>query len=229
MKTVLGLDSSSKTASVCLKKNNAILFDATLNLGLTHSETLLTLVDTALRQGGIAPKDIDLFAITSGPGSFTGLRIGMALIKGMALPFDIPVAPISTLEALAYTARPEGIVVPALDARRNEVYWAAFEYQGGIPVRIQEDSAGPAAEISTCFSDLTTLQLVGDGAAVCCRALLLPPIEETASDRSIAQGAVLAAMRIPPCPAGLVAPSYLRMSQAERQRAEAAAKMLEPE
>ena len=128
---VLGLDSTGKTASAALVQDGVLIYENYLAAGLTHSERLLTLCDDALRAAGLQVKDVDLFAVTHGPGSFTGLRIGLAAVKGMAMPFHTPCVGVSTLEALAWGLRVDGSALCALDARRGEVYYAAFSVKDG--------------------------------------------------------------------------------------------------
>lgn len=226
MSTVLGIDSSGKTAGVCLLQNGQVIFEKVLNQGLTHSETLMPLVATAFAESGLSPEDINLYAVSAGPGSFTGLRIGMALVKGLALPHGTKAAAVPTLEALAYACYLDGMrgtIIPALDARRGEVYWAAFSAQGGFS-RITQDAADPAEE--TCKNTALYTEpifFVGDGAYLCyniyhnMESVRQP---EANFSPSIAKGAAFLAARSGGCSAAEIYPSYLRKSQAERQRAE---------
>ena len=117
----LCLDSSGKSATVVLAKDEDLLYSTCLNTGLTHSETLLSLIQQALHASGLTPQDIDQYGICTGPGSFTGLRIGIALVKGLAFSADTPCVPLSTLHVLACGVSWPGIVISALDARRGEV------------------------------------------------------------------------------------------------------------
>ncbi len=232
MKTVVALDSSGKTAGVCVLQDGSILYEKTLTEGLTHSETLLPLLETALASCGLSSGDVTLYAVTAGPGSFTGLRIGAALVKGLALPFGTPVVPVSTLEALAMAISFDGVVVPALDARRGEVYWAAFDRRNGC-LRLASDTVGPAADIAECLAGTAApIFFVGDGAEICYnmftygqagvsagKATLAP----AAPPPPIARGAALVAAaqqnagNLPS--AAALRPVYLRLSQAEREKA----------
>lgn len=147
---ILGLDAAAKTAGVALLCHEAagdrLLYESYLATGYTHSETLLPLVDAALRACRLRAADIELYALTAGPGSFTGLRIGMALIKGLAAARSTPCVPVSTLQALAAGCDTSGLLLPAMDARRGEVYAAAFwRDQAGLH-RLLDDAALPAAE-----------------------------------------------------------------------------------
>ena len=130
---ILGIDSASVSCSVATlngEKSSSRL----VNNGLTHSQTLLPLIAEVTDEAKISAKDIDLIAITKGPGSFTGLRIGMATAKGIAAPFDTPCVAVSTLEAIASTAATvhNGILCAVMDARCKQVYNAIFEI-GAIP------------------------------------------------------------------------------------------------
>ena len=220
----MGVDSAGKSASVALCRDDQLLFECTLNNGLTHSQTLMCLIDGAFKASGLTPADVDVYGVCSGPGSFTGLRIGLAAVKGLAIAKDTPCAPVSTLEALAQCHTGEGTMISALDARRREVYWAAFDL--ATHQRLTPDAAAPVKTlgdfIKTCKKPLF---FVGDGAALCynefnltagvvpCPAALRVPR---------AAGACLAALRMQQegqcLPPAQLLPSYHRLSQAERER-----------
>ena len=221
----LGLDCAGRTAGAALMRDDTLLYECTLNLGLTHSQTALGLVDGALRAAGLRAADVGLWAVCAGPGSFTGLRIGLAAVKGLAFAADAPCAPVSTLEALAFCHAGEGTVVAALDARRGEVYWAAFALPG--PQRLTPDRAGKADTLAefleTCKKPVF---FVGDGAELCYNkfsraagVLPCPP----ALGQSRAAGLCLAGLRMQQnglaVPPAALLPQYLRLSQAERERA----------
>ena len=231
MNHILSIDASGKTGGVCILSGGEVRFSHTINQGRTHSETLLPLVETAFSQTGLTPKDISLYAVTVGPGSFTGLRIALGLIKGLALPYNTPVAPVSTLLALAAGAEnPGGIVIPALDARRGEVYWAGFSCSTKpftAPQRLVEDQATPAETIgkNPLFKN-SSVFFVGDGAEICYTMnsnVLNAQIYCDDKLPSLALGAALSAVIMQTkgdvYPAGDVFPAYLRLSQAERERA----------
>ena len=99
---ILAVDTAGKTAAVAVLRDDVLLYEAQCNNGLTHSETLLPMIDTALKAAGLTVDDLDVLGVTNGPGSFTGLRIGLAVVKGLALPRQIPCAGVSTMAALAY-------------------------------------------------------------------------------------------------------------------------------
>ena len=129
--TILGVDSSSEPMSVALAEDGRIISEYYLSLGLTHSETLMCVLNEMLRQTGTDLRDIDAVAVTSGPGSFTGLRIGSGTVKGIADALDIPIIGVPTLEVMAFNIYDkDSLIVPMLDARRRNVYAGAYAYEG---------------------------------------------------------------------------------------------------
>ncbi len=226
MSIILGVDTHSRAAGVCLMQGGNVLFEKQLLPGATHSETLMALIEQALQTCGVLPQQISAYALCAGPGSFTGLRIGMALVKGLALPYGTKVAAVSTLQALAYAAQAKniiGTVVPALDARRSEVYWAAFCTKNGVR-RLTEDSAGPAKNVQeqATFFEMP-LFFVGDGAEICYNTFthcLKAPQQCGNTYLNAAVGAALVAHQNMGIlqDARDVRPQYIRLSQAERER-----------
>lgn len=224
MSIIFALDSSGVEASVCLLGEAGVLFEKEINEGLTHSETLLPLVQEGFAAAALGPADVSLFAANAGPGSFTGLRIGLSLAKGMAFPGGTPLAPVSTLLALALASgQKEGTVVPALNARRGEVYAAAFDMADGC-VRRLADTAGPAADLEPVLANLRPpIIFVGSGAEICYTLYTEKyAVDCTALRYPLAHGVALAARQMAaqgaPLPAEEARPSYLRLSQAERER-----------
>ena len=145
---ILALDSSAVVASVALCDGERLLAEYTLNNGNTHSETLLPMVECLFRHFGVTAGDIDLFAVSSGPGSFTGVRIGAATLKGLAFASEKPCVGVSTLEALAENlVSLSGLICPVMNARRSQVYTALFRSDGQRLVRLMEDSALSIAEL----------------------------------------------------------------------------------
>lgn len=232
---VLSVDSSAKTAGVALVQDGRLLYESYLATGFTHSETLLTLVDGALRLCRVQPQQVDVFALTAGPGSFTGLRIGMALVKGLAAADEKPCVPVSTLHALAAGCDAPGLIVPAMDARRNEVYTAAFlQTEQGL-CRLIEDTAQNADVTAAWIARYiaahpgVSVTLVGDGAALCleaCQKANLAEVRAAAEAvrcRCAGAAALLGEQRAlagETVPAGQLRPDYHRLCQAERERAE---------
>ena len=223
---LLAIDTAGKTAAVAVLRDEVLLYEAAANNGLTHSETLLPMVDAALKACGLRCADIDLYGVTAGPGSFTGLRIGLAAVKGMALPRQTPCAGVSTLEALAWGMAGQGTVVGALDARRGQVYWAGFDL--AIHDRLTPDAAAPVQALENFVAGCKKpLFFVGDGAALCYnRFSELPGVLPCPQPLRVLRGSgvALAARRmlqagrtVPPAE---LLPDYHRLSQAERERAE---------
>lgn len=228
---VFALDCSGRTAGVCVLRGTQVLYEQTLDEGLTHSQTLLALAHRAFSACGMRPAQVGVFAVTAGPGSFTGLRIGLALAKGLALPAGRPAVPVSTLRAVATALADESdaLIVPALDARRKEVYWAAFAARGGHAERLLPDAAGPAKKIQENINKYweNPVKYVGSGAELCYNALdeaHKADAEWRGDPLPIARGAALAARQLAAegraADAAALVPRYLRLSQAERQRNE---------
>ncbi len=163
--TVLGIDTSAVTCSVALYSDR-LLSQFTLTNGPTHSQTLLPAVASVLKEANLSVSDLSAIAVSVGPGSFTGLRIGISTVKGLAFADDIPCVPVSTLEALAVNARQwEGcLVCPLMDARRGEFYNALFRIENGIPVRLTPDRALPGETVLEEIKGEASLLLLGDGA-----------------------------------------------------------------
>lgn len=224
---ILAFDSTAKAASVAVTEDDKLLALYTIDNGLTQSELLLPMAENILKSLKLDFSDIELFAVAVGPGSFTGVRIGAALVKGLAFGRDIPCAEVSTIEALAENARGlVGLVVPCMDARRGQVYTAIFN--GGE--RLMPDSAisieelGEAlkpyegreiylvgdgyngtykklSEMGIALADTPTLLLIENAYSVAVVAYKKHLHGETVSDRELS-------------------PTYLRMPQAERERLE---------
>lgn len=220
-----GMDTAGRTVSVALMRDEQMIYECYQDTGLTHSETLMTLVDGAFQATGLTPADVNLWGVCAGPGSFTGLRIGLAAVKGLAFCTGAACAPVSTLEALAYNFVGEGTVVSALDARRGQVYWSAFDLGPGH-ARLVPDSAAALDDLAEFLQNCKKpVFFVGDGAALCYNrygslpgVLPCPP----ALQRSRASAVCLAALEMNQkglcVPPAKLLPSYLRLSQAERER-----------
>ncbi|HEX9020038.1 MAG TPA: tRNA (adenosine(37)-N6)-threonylcarbamoyltransferase complex dimerization subunit type 1 TsaB [Nitrospirota bacterium] len=153
---ILGIETSTKTGSVAVVSEKGVVAQYSLNIEVTHSERLMSTVDRVLRDTGIAVASLDGFAVSIGPGSFTGLRIGLAAVKGLALATGKPVAAVPTLEALAwnipYAAHP---VCPLLDARKNEVYAALYRFEGKALVHVMAEAVAPLAALEGRISGKT--------------------------------------------------------------------------
>lgn len=223
---ILAIDTAGRTAAVAVLRDDTLLYECNANTGLTHSETLLPMVDAALKACGLRCKDIDLYGVTAGPGSFTGLRIGLSAVKGMAFDRNVPCAGVSTLEALAFGINSEGTVVGALDARRGQVYWAGFDLASHE--RLTPDTAAPVETLEKFVAHCKKpLIFVGDGAGLCYNRFGNADgvLDFPAALRVLrGAGVALAARRmwesglaVPPAQ---LLPDYHRLSQAERERAE---------
>ncbi len=229
---ILSIDSTAKVASAALLSDATLLAETTVRIGRSHSETLLPMIEGLLAMTGIRPEEIDLFACAAGPGSFTGVRIGVATVKGLAFGRGVPCAAVSSLEALAENLVPlPGILCPVMDARREQVYQATFRYEEGKLLRLCPDRAIAIRELSEELRAAypgEAIRLVGDGCAVAAAGLreagldpLLPP-EGLAVQSAAAVGRCAARMAA----AGqtvtdaALAPVYLREPQAERERKE---------
>ena len=218
------LDSAGKTAGVCIQKDDIILYESYLATGHTHSETLLCLCDAAFKATGLSPAQVDVFAANAGPGSFTGLRIGLAALKGLAFAHGTLCAPVSTLEALAYSSAREGIIATALDARRGEVYCAAFRVKNGSVTRILPDGSAKAADFAAQLATLgEDVICMGDGAHLVCaadeRITLYPAQYLFGRACGICRAAAVMQHENALIPPALLTPDYHRLSQAERERA----------
>ncbi|OGW36244.1 MAG: tRNA (adenosine(37)-N6)-threonylcarbamoyltransferase complex dimerization subunit type 1 TsaB [Nitrospirae bacterium GWC2_56_14] len=146
---ILGIETSTKTGSVAVISDDAVIAQYSLNIEVTHSERLMSTVDRVLKDIGIAIADMDGFAVAIGPGSFTGLRIGLAAIKGLAFATGKPVAAVPTLKALAWNLpHASHPVCPLLDARKNEVYAALYQYEELRLVQLMPEATIPLAEIA---------------------------------------------------------------------------------
>ena len=166
---ILAVDSSSITASVALVEGEKVISEFFMNAGLTHSQTLAPMIDSVLKNANVDPSEIDLYAVTDGPGSFTGLRIAASTVKAMALAMNKPCVGVSSLEALAYNFCDfEGLVCPCMDARRNQVYTALFRAKDKKIVRIIEDSADTIENLVRKLNEYDEkIEFVGDGSESC--------------------------------------------------------------
>ena len=227
---ILAFETSAKAASVALMDGTKLLGESYQNTGLTHSQTLMVMAEDMLKQCGKSARDVEAVAVAEGPGSFTGVRIGVAAAKGYAWGKEIPCYGVSTLEAMAESLGIyEGYICPAMDARRSQVYNALFRVEKGIISRVAEDRAIALADLK---EELLTLEgpifLVGDGSTLTYNTLkdsvenlILPP-EHRMHQRAVGVGLVAARMAaegLAPS-GGELTPNYLRLSQAEREKLE---------
>lgn len=223
---ILGIDSSAKSASAAITENGKIISSFYINTGLTHSQTLMPMIDSALKCADITLDEIGLISVNKGPGSFTGVRIGVAAAKGIADVKNIPCVGISTLEAMAYNLLMcDCIACAVMDARCNQVYTALFDITDSKLKRLTEDTAISIDELGEMLKKYNkTKILVGDGADICYNKLIdtdssLKKAEENCKFQS-AVGVCYAAERLDSSlyiSAYELVPEYLRLPQAERE------------
>ncbi len=225
---ILSIDSSAVVASVALFEDGRLLAEYTLNNGNTHSETLLPMVESVLKLYGITPSDIDIFASTTGPGSFTGVRIGAATLKGLAFGKNAPCVEVSTLEAIAENLScREGLICPVMNARRQQVYTALFRSDGERLTRLMPDSAISISELDDALAMYgEEVSLCGDGYDITVEALSKVSVlytperlrhQSAASVASVAYKKYLLGEYVSDTELKV---TYLRPSQAERTRLE---------
>ncbi len=216
---ILAIDSSTSTAAVGIGENGKTLISRFTNNGLTHSQTLMPMVAECLAECGLTMKQIGAVAVTVGPGSFTGVRIGISTAKGLAMGADIGVIPVSSLAALAENgAGGKTLLCPVFDARCGQVYNALFDGSKRLtPQRLTPDRALTIVQLRDELAGKPVL-LFGDGAKLCAEQIpdaVLAPEEKR---HIIAVGILTAAQKEKPVDFENIKPVYLRMSQAERER-----------
>ena len=225
---ILAFETSAKAASVALLDGEKLLAESYQNTGMTHSQTLMVMAEDMLKQCEKNADNVDVVAVAEGPGSFTGVRIGVAAAKGFAWGRQIPCYGVSTLEAMAESLGIyDGYICPVMDARRNQVYNALFEVNCGNLTRIREDRAISLQDLGEDVKNLNKpIFLVGDGSILCYNALLekvpslvLPP-EHRMHQRAVGLIAARRSAAGIPGDAAALTPNYLRLSQAERERME---------
>lgn len=221
---ILSVDSSSVTASVAITENGKILSEKFINNGLTHSQTLMPMVESAINDSGVSINDIDLFAITNGPGSFTGVRIGIASVKGMADALDKKCIAVSTLEAIAEPLKNDDVIACAvMDARCNQVYTALFNNGN----RLCEDKAILIDELGDELKQYDKkIVFIGDGSVLCYDKLheIIQNCEVADENIRYVHGSsvgFVAEAKIKnqeePINSANLVPFYLRLPQAERE------------
>lgn len=223
---ILAFESSAKAASVALLEGGVLLAESFQNNGKTHSATLMPMAQQVLSDCGLRAADLDLVAVAMGPGSFTGVRIGVAAAKGLAWAAEKPICGVSTLEAMATQLLPlEGVLCPVMDARRAQVYNALFHSDGQTLHRLAEDRAISLEDLKKELEKIEKpIFLVGDGSALCYNTLVLSGLRMPPAHLAMqrASGVALAAQRKAQRGETMrpedLTPNYLRLSQAERER-----------
>ncbi len=225
---ILAFETSAKAGSVALLEDDRLLGESYCETGLTHSQTIMPMAENLLKTCGYTPKDVQAVAVAAGPGSFTGVRIGVAAAKGFAWGGELPCYGVSTLEAMVRQLGVwQGYVLPVMDARRQQVYNALFRVQEGKLERVCPDRAISLEELGKEIKNLSEpVFLVGDGSVLCYNTLkdsvpqLILPQQHRMHQR--AAGVGLAALELiaagDPGDAAALQPNYLRLSQAERER-----------
>ena len=226
---ILSLDSTAIVSTVAVTENEKLLAQFTINNGNTHSETLLPMIEASLKVLKLTVDDIDLFACSAGPGSFTGVRIGAATVKGLAFDKNKPCAPVSSLDALAHNLLyANGIICPVMNARRSQLYNALFLCEDGKLTRLCDDRLISVFDLEEELRKYSEhkIYLCGDGYDIAKNAFSKIVTEETPlihqyqSAYSVALCALEAAKQDLLTTDVELSPVYLRASQAERERLE---------
>lgn len=236
---ILALDSTAVTAAVALCEDERLISSYTVNNGNTHSETLLPMIESVLKQAHLTVSEIDLFVCSAGPGSFTGVRIGAATIKGLAFGRQKPCVGVSTLEALAHNLElisGEALICPVMNARRGQVYNALFSVKSGVLERLTEDRLITVEELEVELLEKYSalpIYLCGDGYDITRKLLKTVKPEKTPEPLIYQSGYSVAMCGLKQYRCGDrtddkgLSPVYLRPSQAERTRAEQLARQAE--
>lgn len=227
---ILGIETSAVSAGAAIVKDGKVISESFLNIGLTHSETLMPLIDTCLKNANLTIKDMDAFAVSKGPGSFTGIRIGISAVKGLCFGVKKPVYGISTLEAMARSAAvADYLICPVMDARCMQVYTALFRFENGSLERLTEDAPMKLDELyEKLRAEEKKILFIGDGTDLAnqyfsdktdVKYCVFPEIFKFQHAGGVA---IAAYLRYNEGDMGEDAekmlPSYLRLSQAERER-----------
>ncbi len=220
---ILGIETATRTGSVAVMDEGGVVAEYTLNIELTHSERLMSTVDRVLSDTGIKIADIDGFAVSIGPGSFTGLRIGLAAVKGLALVTGKPVAPVPTLKALAWNLpHAEYPICPLLDARKKEVYAALYRFEESGLTEVMGESVISLKELGARLTDRTIF--TGEGAHLFRddirslfgeRALFAPASARVPSAASVAELGMLQLKAGSHADPDSLTPLYIRRPEAE--------------
>lgn len=227
---ILAVECSAKAASAAIGLDGELYAHYFQNNGQTHSRSIMPMVQDMLKCSGKRLEDVDAIAVAVGPGSFTGLRIGIAAVKGMAWAADKPCIAVSTLEAMAeQVSFFDGVICCAMDARRGQVYNALFETEKGNLKRLTPDRAISLQELGEELKNVKKrIITLGDGASLCYNHLRDSGIDVEMAPRNLAMqsaaGVLFAAQRLY-CEGATIScselePNYLRLSQAERERLE---------
>lgn len=225
--TILAIDTTAKAASVCLADEDKIIGEFFINTALTHSQTLMPMTEQLLKNAGVTPDELDAVAVNAGPGSFTGVRIGVAAAKGLAFPNNLPCVSVSTLESMAYNyAGADCVVCAVMDARCSQVYNAIFRVSGCKVERLCEDRALALSDLAAQLPQYgDNILLVGDGAEITaaylaktpCKAILAPKNNRIQKASSVACAAREHLQNGETVTSAQLMPTYLRLPQAQRE------------
>ena len=225
--TILAIDSSAKAASVCIANEEKIIGEFFINTSLTHSQTLMPMTEQLLKNTEMTIDEVDAIAVNAGPGSFTGVRIGVAAAKGLAFPKNLPCVSVSTLESMAYNLLGTDCVVCAvMDARCSQVYNAMFRIKGETVERLTDDRALSLSDLLLNFKQTDErILIVGDGAEItydflkneASNAVLAPKNRRTQTASSVALAAFQKLFEGKTQTAAELMPIYLRLPQAQRE------------
>ena len=226
---ILAIKSSSLVASAAIADGSTVLAEYTIHHKITHSQSLLPMIDEICRMTEQAPGSFDAVAVAAGPGSFTGLRIGASTAKGLGMAWNCPLVAVPTLDAMAYGLwNSQGLICPIMDARRSQVYTALYRFREGKMERVADAAALPLAELTEKIRQLGEKTIfTGDGLpafseslrqALGEQALFAPPHVNRQRAAAVAALGLEMVRRGETVPAAQFAPTYLRMSQAERER-----------
>ena len=225
--TILAIDSSAKAASVCIANEEKIIGEFFINTSLTHTQTLMPMTEQLLKNTEMTIDDVDAIAVNAGPGSFTGVRIGVAAAKGLAFPKNLPCVSVSTLESMAYNLLGTDCVVCAvMDARCSQVYNAMFRIKGETVERLTDDRALSLSDLLLNFKQTDErILIVGDGAEItydflkneASNAVLAPKNRRTQTASSVALAAFQKLFEGKTQTAAELMPIYLRLPQAQRE------------
>ncbi len=228
---ILALETSARAVSAAVSENGRILTSGYQDTGLTHSRTLMPMLENLLQCTGVSLAEIDLFAVSEGPGSFTGLRIGSATAKGLGLALDKPIIPVPTVDGLAYDLwGTDKIVCPIMDARRNQVYTGIYEFCDGKLQILENQMAVSVTEIAEKLNALgREVIFLGDGVPVYRKTLaevMKIPYSFAPAHMNRQRASAVAVLGAQYYVQGRAEsamehkPDYLRLSQAERERKE---------
>lgn len=229
---ILSIDSSGLVASVAVMSDGILTGEYTIHNKKTHSQTLLPMISDMLQMAEIKPEELDCIAVSAGPGSFTGLRIGAATAKGLAWTLGIPIVPVSSLMGLAANvARPGAVVCPIMDARRNQVYFGVYRITDGLPEELVSPDVVAVEKAVACADQMgEEVIYLGDGVPVFEQIIreqaksgvhFMSPENRYQRGASVASLGALLFEDKKYVEASEFAPIYLRKSQAEREREEA--------